>query len=107
MEWEDIYIQNENEINENKNLKSENSLLKLAVIFYKENEDEENINEEENHGKNLFRQDFISENYNPFKEANNNGEKDKNLIKQSPGSPLYYKDLKIGVYSLEIIDENY
>ena len=34
-------------------------------------------------------------------------EKDKNLIKQSPGSPLYYKDLKNGVYAIGIINENY
>ena len=136
VEWENIYIQNENK--ENKENK-ENS--NLAIIFYKENISEEwigvqehtsgrhiytvfsfkkseeeegdtceegNINNDCDENENLFRQVFINDKTNPFLDAYKDGtSKEKELIKQSPGSPLYYKDLKNGVYAIGIINENY
>ena len=59
-------------------------------------------------GQQKFREIFIS-NVNPFSTAaqkdNENGELD--LIKQSPGSPLYYNDYNNGAYVIAVINESY
>ena len=42
------------------------------------------------------------DNDNPFLKASQKGDK---IIKQSPGSPIYYKDFSNGVYAIAIINE--
>ena len=81
----------------------------FAVFSF--NEGRNNINklnkgeEEINDGK--YREIFIS-NINPFLDASKKGEeKDIKLIKQSPGSPLYYRDYNNGAYVIAIINENF
>jgi len=64
--------------------------------------------EGEKHGQQKFREIFIS-NVNPFLTAsqkdNENGELD--LIKQSPGSPLYYNDYNNGAYVIAVVNESF
>ena len=59
-------------------------------------------------GQQKFREIFIS-NVNPFSTAaqkdNENGELD--LIKQSPGSPLYYNDYNNGAYVIAVVNESF
>lgn len=58
-------------------------------------------------GEHKFREIFVG-NVNPFQEAYNKGsDEEKELIKNSPGSPLYYKDYNSGAYVIAIINENY
>ena len=62
-------------------------------------------NEEDKNCKNenQFREIFIN-NINPFLDANTKGtDEEKELIKQSPGSPLYYKDYKYYLQNAIII----
>ena len=54
-----------------------------------------------------YREIYIS-NANPFLDASKNGEeKNIELIKQSPGSPLYYRDYNNGAYVIAIITESF
>ena len=54
-----------------------------------------------------YREIFIS-NSNPFLDASKKGEEeDIELIKQSPGSPLYYRDYNNGAYVIAIINESF
>ena len=54
-----------------------------------------------------FREILVN-NSNPFSDANNKGEEaDKELIKHSPGSPIYYKDYNSGAYVIAIINDSY
>ena len=58
-------------------------------------------------GEGKFREILVI-NSNPFSEANSKGEKeDQELIKHSPGSPIYYKDYNNGAYAIAIINESY
>ena len=82
-----------------------------TFVVFSFNEGRNNINklnkgeEEINDGK--YREIFIS-NINPFLDASKKGEeKDIKLIKQSPGSPLYYRDYNNGAYVIAIINENF
>ena len=82
-----------------------------TFVVFSFNEGINNINklnkgeEEINEGK--YREIFIS-NINPFLDASKKGEeKDIKLIKQSPGSPLYYRDYNNGAYVIAIINENF
>ena len=72
----------------------------------KDNNNKNNIDEEKSEKKKL-REIFIS-NVNPFLDAVKKGEeKELELIKQSPGSPLYYKDYNNGAYAIAIINESF
>ena len=147
VKWENIYIQEEEELNENyskieeknSNNSLNNSSSKLAVIIYnnaiasewigiiieklehfdgldkyvtfsfKEENDSNNINinGEKNDNKLNLREIPIYK-VNPFLDALIKGEKkDIELISQSPGSPIYFKDYNNGVYSFGIINENF
>ena len=82
-----------------------------TFVVFSFNEGRNNINKlnkgevEINDGK--YREIFIS-NINPFLDASKKGEeKDIKLIKQSPGSPLYYRDYNNGAYVIAIINENF
>ena len=82
-----------------------------TFVVFSFNEGRNNINklnkgeEEINEGK--YREIFIS-NINPFLDASKKGEeKDIKLIKQSPGSPLFYRDYNNGAYVIAIINENF
>ena len=79
-----------------------------AVFSFKEKKEGTNQGSEEaKGGENQFREIFIST-INPFLDAVNKGtDEEKELIKQSPGSPLYYKDYNSGAYVIAIINESY
>ena len=54
-----------------------------------------------------FREILVN-NSNPFLDANKKGEPaDQELIKHSPGSPIYYKDYNSGAYVIAIINDSY
>ena len=54
-----------------------------------------------------FREILVN-NSNPFLDANKKGETaDQELIKHSPGSPIYYKDYNSGAYVIAIINDSY
>ena len=58
-------------------------------------------------GEQHFREIFVN-NVNPFHQAEEKGnEEERALIKNSPGSPLYYKDYNSGAYVIAIINEAY
>ena len=72
----------------------------------KDNNNKNSIDEEKSEKKKL-REIFIS-NVNPFLDAVKKAEeKELELIKQSPGSPLYYKDYNNGAYAIAIINESF
>ena len=77
-----------------------------AVFSFKERKEGTSQGSEEGKGgENQFREIFIST-INPFLDAINKGtDEEKELIKQSPGSPLYYKDYNSGAYVIAIINE--
>ena len=78
-----------------------------AVFSLKEENDENNIaiDEKNKDKKPKLREIFIF-NKNPFFDADIEGEKEEiELISQSPGSPLYYKDYNNGAYVIAIINE--
>ena len=81
----------------------------FAVFSFNEekyNNNKINTDEEKTEKKKL-REIFIS-NVNPFLDAAKKGEeKELELIKQSPGSPLYYKDYNNGAYAFAIINESF
>ena len=81
----------------------------FAVFSFDQEKDNNNIlNEEEEKDEiKKYREIFIS-NANPFLDASKNGEeKVIELIKQSPGSPLYYRDYNNGAYVIAIINESF
>ena len=90
-------------------LKKEDLDLKeiFAVFSFKEGKENTNsISEEEKEGS-QFREIFVN-NVNPFLDASKNGEeKDLELIKQSPGSPIFYRDFNNGAYAIAIINESF
>ena len=58
-------------------------------------------------GEGKFREILVNTS-NPFADANNKGTpEDQELIKHSPGSPIYYKDYNSGAYVIAIINESY
>jgi hypothetical protein len=58
-------------------------------------------------GEGKFREILVNTS-NPFAEAVSKGEKqDQEIIKHSPGSPIYYKDYNSGAYVIAIINESY
>ena len=77
-----------------------------AVFSFKEkNFDDNTTREEEKFTQTKFREVQISQT-NPFLDASKKGDKENvELIKQSPGSPLYYKDYNSGAYVIAIINE--
>ena len=77
-----------------------------AVFSFKEkNFDDNTTNEKEKFSQSKFREVYINQT-NPFLDASKKGDKENvELIKQSPGSPLYYKDLDEGAYVIAIINE--
>ena len=80
-----------------------------AVFSLKEENDDNNIaiDEKNKDKKPKLREIFIF-NKNPFFDADIEGEKEEiELISQSPGSPLYYKDYNNGAYVIAIINENF
>ena len=81
-----------------------------AIFSIKNNNYDNKIKEEEIKSKfkvTKFRKIFV-ENQNPFLEACEKGsDEEKELIEQSPGSPLYYRDYNGGAYVISIINENY
>ena len=80
-----------------------------AVFSFKEKKETSQGTEEGQGAKseNQFREIFIST-INPFLDAFNKGtDEEKELIKQSPGSPLYYKDYNSGAYVIAIINESF
>jgi len=83
---------------------------KYVVFSYEKRSDNNNkIDEgEEKDSQTKFREVLIDI-YNPFLLFQKNDEFDQkiNLIKQSPGSPLYYKDSDFGAYVIAIINEGY
>ena len=90
-------------------LKKEDLDLKeiFAVFSFKEGKENTNsISEEEKEGS-QFREIFVN-NVNPFLDESKNGEeKDLELIKQSPGSPIFYRDFNNGAYAIAIINESF
>ena len=82
---------------------------KFAVFPLKEVNDNANtiIEGEEKVFQQKFRELFIY-NANPFLDAAKNGdEKDLELIKKSPGTPLFYRDFNNGAYVIAIINESF
>lgn len=82
---------------------------KFAVFPLKEVNDNTNtiIEGEEKVFQQKFRELFIY-NANPFLDAAKNGdEKDLELIKKSPGTPLFYRDFNNGAYVIAIINESF
>ena len=81
-----------------------------AIFSIKNNNYDNKIKEEEIKSKfkvTKFRKIFVG-NQNPFLEACEKGsDEEKELIEQSPGSPLYYRDYNGGAYVIAIINENY
>ena len=72
---------------------------------------EENTPAKSTAGQQKFREIFIS-NVNPFLNASQSPKSEsgvnlEELIKQSPGSPLYYKDYNNGAYVIAIINESF
>ena len=80
----------------------------FSVFSFREGKNKINIlHKEEGIETERYREIFIS-NMNPFLDAFKKGEeKDIELIKQSPGSPLYYKDYNNGAYVIAIINESF
>ena len=82
----------------------------FAVFSFKEGKDNNTIiiDEKNKDKKPKLREIFIYNNRNPFFDADIKGEKEEvELITQSPGSPLYYKDYNSGAYVIAIITENF
>ena len=77
-----------------------------VVFSFKEKNFKSNtFSEEENLSQSKFREIFISQ-MNPFLEESKKGDTENiELIKQSPGSPLYYRDCNTGVYVIAIVNE--
>ena len=70
-----------------------------------------NGEKDSNTGKNKFREIFIS-NINPFSQKLDDDKDDEgtnkdDLIKQSPGSPLYYNDYNNGAYAIAILNDSF
>ena len=66
-----------------------------------------NIEGEKKESQIKFREIQLN-NMNPFLDIYKNGEeKDKELIKQSPGSPLFYKDFNNGAYIIAFVNEGF
>ena len=87
--------------------------INAVFCFYPQNQNvkttqgEEGSENKAQKGEHKFREIFVG-NVNPFLEAYNKGsDEEKELIKNSPGSPLYYKDYNSGAYVIAIINENY
>ena len=86
--------------------------IKTIFSFREENNDNSNnnnivIKEENKVSQSKFREILIHKE-NKFLVAYEKGEKEKlELIKQSPGSPLFYKDYNNGFYVLAIITEKF
>ena len=84
----------------------------FAVFPFKEESNNNNnnniiIDEEKKINQPKFREIFIG-NTNKFFEAYKKGDKNEiELIKQSPGSPIYYRDYNNGAYVIAIINENF
>jgi len=81
----------------------------FAVFSFREGRDKINKLHKDEEGIDAegYREIFIS-NINPFLDASKKGEeKDIDLIKQSPGSPLYYRDYNNGAYVIAIINESF
>ena len=79
-----------------------------AVFSFKEGKNNNLKKEiEENASQTKLKKIYVSKS-NPFLEAYKKGEKNGiELIKQTPGSPLYYKDYNNGAYVIAIISENF
>ena len=80
---------------------------RYAVFSLKEekNNNINKIDEKENINQLKFREISIN-NVNPFSVASQKGEKENiELIKHSPGSPVYYRDYNGGAYVIAIINE--
>lgn len=77
-----------------------------AVFSFKEkNFDDNTTNEKEKFSQSKFREVYINQT-NPFLDASKKGDKENvELIKQSPGSPLYHRDYNSGAYVIAIINE--
>ena len=92
-------------------LQKEDLELKDKYVFFPLKEAKDNINttieDEEKAFQQKFREIFVY-NVNPFLDASKIGEeKDIELIKQCPGSPLFYREFNNGVYAIAIINESY
>ena len=80
-----------------------------AVFSFEERNyyDNEFIHGEEKINRTKFREILIA-NFNPFLDLYYHGDGfEVDLIKQSPGSPLYYKDSDFGAYVIAIINESF
>jgi len=91
--------------------KKEDFELKEIYTVFSFKDDKKNTNanteREKKECQTKFREILLN-NMNPFLDINKNGEeKDKELIKQSPGSPLFYKDFNNGAYIIAFINESF
>ena len=81
----------------------------IAVFSFKEDNKIITFQGEEKTSQPKFKEICVY-NVNPFLEASKKGEEEEeelDLIKQSPGSPLIYKDYNGGAYVIAIITENF
>ena len=77
----------------------------VVFSFKEKNFDFNTISKEEKFNQTKFREIFISQ-INPFLDASKRGDKENiELIKQSPGTPLFYRDCNTGVYVIAIVNE--
>ena len=84
----------------------------INAVFYLGSENQTTTTEEgednkTKKGEGKFREILVNTS-NHFAEAVSKGEKqDQEIIKHSPGSPIYYKDYNSGAYVIAIINESY
>ena len=78
-----------------------------TTFSFKDGNENNNTEEEKKVNQIKFREIQLS-NMNPFLDLSKNGEeKDKEFIKQSIGSPLYYRDFNNGAYIIALINESF